>query len=74
MFGVWKCVVPVVTNADLIMAGDQSGWSDFSNAATPDTWGHAIDVPDMILYEFFTAAKMLDPGAAISGCSNEKHS
>jgi hypothetical protein len=58
---------PVVTIADLMIAGDQSGCNALSNAATPDTCGHAIEVPDMNLYESLIAAKIMDPGAATSG-------
>lgn len=54
--------------ADFMAAGDQSGCSDLSNAATAETCGHAIDVPESKKYEFLLAAKMLTPGAATSGC------
>ena len=62
----------MVTIADLMIAGDQSGCNALSNAATPDTCGHAIEVPDMNWYESLTAAKILDPGAATSGYENVK--
>lgn len=55
----------------------------FTYAATPETWGQAMEVPDNILYlarlmsweldegetisEY--AAKISTPGAVISGCS-----
>jgi hypothetical protein len=42
-------VSAVVMIADLMAAGDQSGCELFSKAATPLRWGHAIEVPDMIL-------------------------
>uniref|UniRef100_J3LVB9 DUF659 domain-containing protein n=1 Tax=Oryza brachyantha TaxID=4533 RepID=J3LVB9_ORYBR len=61
-----------VTSADLMIAGDQSGWNALSNAATPDTCGQAIEVPEKNLYESSTAAKILDPGAATSGYRNLK--
>jgi hypothetical protein len=54
--------------ADFIAAGDQSGCMALSSATMPDTCGAAIDVPDMISYELSFAAKMLAPGAAMSGC------
>ena len=38
---------PVVIMADLIAAGFQSGWNDFTYAATLATWGHDIEVPDI---------------------------
>ena len=37
---------PVVIMADLIAAGN-FGWNDFTYAATPATWGHDIEVPDI---------------------------
>ena len=59
--------------ADLIMAGDQSGWTDLSKATIAETWGHAMDVPDMSSYESRLAANMLTPGAAMSGCPDRVH-
>ncbi|KAL5991676.1 hypothetical protein ACLOJK_012585 [Asimina triloba] len=67
--------------ADLMAAGDQSGWKDFTYAAAPVAWGHAMDVPDKMLYveDLLSsgtpesevtggkAAKMSTPGALISG-------
>jgi hypothetical protein len=52
------------------------------STAVADTWGHDIDVPDMMLYFTFRlsvssfvgdddslqAASMFKPGAVISGC------
>ena len=35
----------VVISADLSAAGLQSGCASFSRAATPATWGAAIEVP-----------------------------
>jgi hypothetical protein len=69
-FGNLQIVSPVVTIADLMIAGDQSGCNALSNAATPDTCGHAIEVPDLNVYGSLTAAKILDPGAATSGYRN----
>ena len=57
----------MVTRADLISAGDHSGCTDLSKATIPATCGAAIDVPDMIAKELPNDAKMLTPGAAISG-------
>lgn len=68
--------------ADLMAAGDQFGWADLIRAATPATWGHAIEVPDwkFQLTERLSkddeeggvsgghAAKMFTPGALMSGC------
>lgn len=59
--------IPVVTMADFISAGDQSGCNDLSNATIPVIWGAAIDVPDLNPKLFPNDAKMLTPGAAISG-------
>lgn len=73
---------PVVIMADLIAAGFQSGWNDFTYAATPATWGHDIEVPDISVnsenwvspfwpvIDFIGVkdAKMLMPGAATLGC------
>jgi hypothetical protein len=42
--------VPVVMRADMIIAGDQSGWNDLTYAAAPLACGHAMDVPEMMLY------------------------
>lgn len=54
--------------ADFSAAGDQLGCRAFSSATTPATCGVAIDVPEANAYVPFTAAKMLNPGAAMSGC------
>jgi len=69
----------VVTIADLIAEGDQSGCNDLRSTTTPETTGVAIDVPDIIakppsFIELFgeIAASMFTPGAAISGCNNRK--
>ena len=66
---------PVVTMADLKAAGDQSGCKDLRSAITPEITGAAIDVPERITNPPAlrvslgdVAAKMLTPGAAISGC------
>lgn len=67
--------IPVVTSADLIAAGDQSGWTALRRATMPATWGVAIDVPLLRLYalsvislENALTARIDVPGAAISGC------
>jgi hypothetical protein len=41
-------LLPVVTMADFIAAGDQSGWRALSSAAMPATCGAAMDVPDIV--------------------------
>lgn len=41
---------PVVIRADLIAAGDQLGWKDFTKAAMPAACGQDMEVPDMKLY------------------------
>lgn len=41
--------LPVVIKADLIAAGDQSGWEALTYAAAPVAWGQDIDVPDIML-------------------------
>jgi hypothetical protein len=71
--------LPVVTSADFTAAGLQLGCIDLRRATTPEMWGQDIEVPESILN--FTdpmaddmaaagvhAAKMLTPGAAMSGC------
>jgi hypothetical protein len=71
--------LPVVTSADFTAAGLQLGCIDLRRATTPEMCGHDIEVPESILK--FTdpmaddmaaagvhAAKMLTPGAAMSGC------
>ena len=68
--------------ADMIIAGDQSRWNDLTYAAAPLTCGHAMDVPEMMLYSTFLVslglpeggdsgdhpAMMSIPGADRSGC------
>lgn len=61
--------LPVVTRADLIAAGDQSGCFCLRRATIPATAGVAIDVPDMNSYPDPKAASIPEPGAAISGCT-----
>ena len=75
-------ILPVVMMADLIEAGDQFGWNDFTYAAAPLTCGHDMEVPDMnVKSEYWVSpfnpvrdlrrvydAKMSIPGAEISGC------
>lgn len=71
--------------ADLIAEALQVGLLDLMLAARPETCGHDMEVPDTKLYSggFFPfgaavvsfpihAARMLAPGAAISGCKEEK--
>lgn len=67
--------------ADLIIDVLQFGCTDFINAAAPDAWGQAMEVPDLRpkFDGFFpmgrpgsslsggTAAKISTPGAIISG-------
>ena len=61
--------------ADLIAAGDQSGWALFSKAAIPLRCGQDIDVPEIMLkgtllelsIENGQAAKMFTPGPIMSG-------
>uniref|UniRef100_A0A7C8Z953 Uncharacterized protein n=1 Tax=Opuntia streptacantha TaxID=393608 RepID=A0A7C8Z953_OPUST len=40
----------VVIIADLIAAGLQVGCAALRRAATPEAWGHAMDVPDIRVY------------------------
>lgn len=67
--------------ADLIAEGLHVGFFDLTVAAIPETWGHAIEVPEIKLYSGGSlpsgasavsfpihAARILTPGAAISGC------
>lgn len=64
--------------ADMIIAGDQSGWKDLTYAAAPVACGHTMDVPESMLYATLLpdtgdsgdhAARMSIPGADRSGCS-----
>lgn len=66
--------LPVVTRADLIAAGDQSGCAILRSATIPETCGVAIEVPESKAYPFSwkwnlgaIAANMSTPGAATSG-------
>lgn len=68
--------------ADRIAAGLQSGWRDLRRPTIPETWGQDMDVPETMLNgtrrvskgtpvglvasEY--AARILTPGAVISGC------
>jgi hypothetical protein len=67
--------------ADLIADGLNVGFEDLTVAATPETCGHAIEVPEITLNNegsfpcgvsdvsfAIHAARMSTPGAAISGC------
>lgn len=74
-------IVAVVMSADRTMAGVQSGCFFFSNAATPATCGHAMEVPETMLKlarlaslllcvrgdSPGQAARMFAPGAMTSG-------
>lgn len=66
--------------ADLMAEALQVVWRDLMLPARPETWGHDMEVPEMMLYceGFFPfgtssaslpihAARMSTPGAAISG-------
>lgn len=70
--------------ADLIADALQVGFLDFMLPARPETCGHDMEVPDSRLYGegfspfgvFFSsfpihAARMVTPGAAISGYKRE---
>jgi hypothetical protein len=77
--------VPVVMIADLIAAGLQSGWTALRSPAMPATCGHDMEVPDSALKRTrrsskaspvgpaspVNAARILTPGAVISGCRQE---
>ena len=41
--------LPVVMIADLIADGLQLGWRVLRRPTTPATWGHDMDVPDMVM-------------------------
>ncbi|KAM0935303.1 hypothetical protein DsansV1_C29g0210401 [Dioscorea sansibarensis] len=65
--------------ADLIAAGDQSGWVAFNRAAMPLMCGVAMEVPEAMLKfapmlgvgpgEIGHAARIFTPGAMMSGLS-----
>lgn len=38
--------LPVVMMADLMAASLHLGWMDLRRAATAETWGHDIEVPE----------------------------
>jgi hypothetical protein len=71
--------------ADLIAAGLQSGWRALRSPAMPATCGHDMDVPDSALKRTrrsskaspvgpacpVNAARMLTPGAVMSGCRQQ---
>ncbi|KAL3649760.1 hypothetical protein CASFOL_006163 [Castilleja foliolosa] len=78
-------VRPVVIIADLIAEGLHVGCADLTLAASPETCGQAIDVPESMLKSGGSisgrpirvsfvghAAMMPNPGAAISGPLDEK--
>jgi len=74
--------------ADLIAAGLQSGCIVLRRPAIPETWGHAIEVPDIKLKctrrrspgtsvgpdAPVKAARILTPGAVMSGWNHHMHS
>ena len=64
--------LPVVMMADFSAAGDQFGCRAFSSATMPATCGVAIDVPEPNAYSSSLAARMLTPGAAMSGCERNR--
>ena len=72
--------------ADLIAEGLHLRFLDLTVAAIPETCGHAMEVPEITLYRGGSlpsgastvsfpihAARMLTPGAAISGCKTLNH-
>lgn len=73
---------PVVTRADFIAAGLHVGWIALSRATIPDMWGQDMEVPDSILKVSGDLdgertgdqeAKILTPGAVISGCTTHSY-
>jgi len=72
--------------ADLMAAGLQSGWRALSSPAMPATCGHDMEVPDSALKRTrrsskaspvgparpVNAARMLTPGAVMSGCQQRR--
>lgn len=60
-------VLPVVMRADLIAAGDQSGWNDLTYAAAAAAWGQAMDVPERML----NGTILLSPGSPVTDASSE---
>lgn len=46
-------IIPMVIRADMTIAGDQSRWNDLTYAVVPVACGHAMDVPDSMLYRSF---------------------
>lgn len=69
---------PVVTKADLIAAGDQSGCRHLRRAVIPATTGVDIDVPESSPNPLWlsgsrglSAASMFTPGAAMSGYNSK---
>lgn len=73
--------------ADLIAPGLQSGWRALRRPAMPATCGHDMEVPDSELKRTrrlskarpvgpakpVNAARMLTPGAVMSGCHTHTH-
>lgn len=73
--------------ADFMAEGVQVGYLDLTVAAIPEICGHAIEVPEITLNRegilpagvssvslAIHAARMLTPGAVISGCNVQTHS
>jgi len=52
--------------ADLIAAGLQSGWTDLSSPTSPATWGHDIEVPDIVLKGVLRLSDSLGEGGKSS--------
>ena len=83
-FNYKNALIPLVIKADMIIAGDQSWWKDLTYAAAPLACGHAMDVPDSMLYKTFPLSLGINfggdrgdhdamisiPGADRSGCSS----
>lgn len=74
--------LPEVIIDERIAAGLQSGWRALRRPTMPATWGHDMDVPELTLKRTRLlslgkpvgltaseyAARILTPGAVISGC------
>lgn len=57
----------VVTNADLIAAGDQSLFADLRRKAKPFTWGQCIIVPDIMLNRTLLLSRLTMLGLILGG-------
>lgn len=61
--------VAALTKVSRTSVGEAEGATPSSNAAAPATWGHAMEVPEMVLdavSDHFQAEVMSLPGANIS--------